>query len=191
MPDTVSLDEARSKYLVDIPLPEGGKVQYPAYFIPTLGEEMGAEPIPIPMLPLSAGVEAAAFALIGQLMDELPELDEIFGKIGEAGGQVRIGNWRSVVKPSQVVGLVRKGTLRAPQILIKLGAVLTGLTEDQIGKLATQTDLARLLVPVVNLERYRVGGAFTRIMEEAGLDMADLEEDEPSALEVIDGEVSD
>ena len=165
----------KSDSLFSVELPDGTTLDYPAKFT---ARYVSTNPVEIKMLPLSLGVEEQAFLLVGELMDEIPILEDIVDAL--LAGQIK--NLKERLNPADLVRMVRAAVVKAPRILTRFAAAVCELDEDGVKKKLTLAETVEMITPVIFLEQYRFNTSFGSILERLGFDLDEVDAEE----EVLD-----
>jgi hypothetical protein len=160
--------------LFSVELPDGTVLDYPAVFEAAHLAKPGEDPVKIKMLPVNAGVEEQAFLLIGELISVIPDLEQSLASFSTDG----IKGFRQSLTITKVVGMVRAGVEKAPDLLIRLGAVLSELDEDGVRAKLTLSELVAMISPVFFLEKYRFTASMGTILEGLGFDLDEIDDEE-------------
>jgi hypothetical protein len=177
------VNETNKDSLFSVELPDGTMLDYPAIFEAAHLTQPGQDPVKIKMLPVNAGVEEQAFLLVGELLSAIPDLEDTLSSLTTSG----VKGLRQNLTVNKVVAMVRAGVEKAPNLLIRLGAVLSELDEDGVRNKLTMSELVAMISPVVFLEKYRFTTSMGSILENLGFDLDEVdEEDEPEVVSAAD-----
>lgn len=175
------VNETHKDSLFSVELPDGTVLDYPATFEASYLTQPGQDPVKIKMLPVNAGVEEQAFLLIGELLSVIPDLEETLSSLSADGVQ----GLRKNLTVNKIVAMVRAGVEKAPDLLIRLGAVLSELDENGVRAKLTLSELVAMISPVIFLEKYRFTNSMGSILENLGFNLDEVDEEEEEEPEVV------